>query len=129
MPKMSKLDKGANILKRNKVHGPNEQIEQKGPKLSNRTKGAKITKMNIVPKMDKLDKGANITKRDRVHGPNEQNELRSQNEQLKKTIKRYTESKIMKMKRGQTDENKQRRQNDRNNIGVGSNMTKMKKGG
>ena len=99
-PKMSKLNKGANILKRNKVHGPNEQIEQKGPKLSNRTKGAKITKMNIVPKMDKLDKGANITKRDRVHGPNEQNELRGQNEQLKKTIKRYTESKIMKMNKG-----------------------------
>ena len=54
MPKMSKLDKGANILKRNKVHGPNEQIEQTGPKLSNRTKGVKITKMNIVPKISKL---------------------------------------------------------------------------
>ena len=62
VPKMSKLDKGANITKRNKVHGPSEQIEQKGPKLSNRTKGAK---------MNKLDKGANITKRNKVHGPND----------------------------------------------------------
>ena len=29
IPKMSKLDKGANITKRNKVHGSNEQNEQR----------------------------------------------------------------------------------------------------
>ena len=80
VPKMSKLDKGANITKRNKVHGPSEQTEQKGPKLSNPTKGAKITKMNT------LDKGANITKRDKVHGPNEQIQERGQNYQIEQKV-------------------------------------------
>ena len=27
---MNKLDKGANITKRDKVHGPNEQIQERG---------------------------------------------------------------------------------------------------
>ena len=30
VPKMSKLDKGANITKRNKVRGSNEQIGERG---------------------------------------------------------------------------------------------------